>query len=237
MISTSVCDEDNLLAILAATTRGIGSLLPQSTELVLHDLRTPEYSIAEIVNGHVTGRRRGESILAGLRTDKGFLAALQRQDEACTLLLDYQTTNKSGQMLRSSTMLYRTTSGKPFAALCINCDMHAFPQAIALLRQLCPPESPRVTNPLDDDEKPEMPESNIKNLMQTIIGQATERHPGKGRRDIKNANLLAVQRMQERGIFLIKGGVEKAAAALSVTRYTIYNYLDELQASRGEESP
>lgn len=29
---------------------------------------------------------------------------------------------------------------------------------------------------------------------------------------------------------MMKGGVEKAAAALGVTRYTIYNYLDALKS-------
>ena len=35
--------------------------------------------------------------------------------------------------------------------------------------------------------------------------------------------------MQERGIFIVKGGIEKAAAALGVTRYTVYNYLEEIR--------
>jgi predicted transcriptional regulator YheO len=35
--------------------------------------------------------------------------------------------------------------------------------------------------------------------------------------------------MQQRGLFIVKGGVERAAAALGVSRYTIYNYLEALR--------
>ena len=47
----------------------------------------------------------------------------------------------------------------------------------------------------------------------------------------KHAKVEAVRVMQERGLFIVKGGVEKAAEALGVTRYTVYNYLEQL---RGE---
>jgi predicted transcriptional regulator YheO len=67
--------------------------------------------------------------------------------------------------------------------------------------------------------------------MREIIRGATELSPGTGRADIKRANLLAVSEMQDKGIFLIKGGVEKAAVALGVTRYSIYNYLAELKGT------
>jgi predicted transcriptional regulator YheO len=49
----------------------------------------------------------------------------------------------------------------------------------------------------------------------------------------KQAKVEAVRVMQERGLFIVKGGVEKAAAALGVSRYTVYNYLEQL---RGETS-
>lgn len=65
--------------------------------------------------------------------------------------------------------------------------------------------------------------------MKEIISNATELSPGSRGAEAKKVKLLAVQKMQERSIFLIKGGVEKAAEALGVTRYTIYNYLEELK--------
>jgi len=50
-----------------------------------------------------------------------------------------------------------------------------------------------------------------------------------GRRSAKAQKLEAVRQMHDGGLFIVKGAVEKAAAALGVTRYTIYNYLDEIR--------
>jgi predicted transcriptional regulator YheO len=38
--------------------------------------------------------------------------------------------------------------------------------------------------------------------------------------------------MHERGLFVIRGSVERVAARLGVTKFTIYNYLDEIGAKR-----
>jgi predicted transcriptional regulator YheO len=66
-------------------------------------------------------------------------------------------------------------------------------------------------------------------LMSEIIQGALQRN-GQGRMN-KQAKLEAVRVMQERGLFIVKGGVEKAASALGVTRYTIYNYLEQLRGA------
>jgi predicted transcriptional regulator YheO len=51
----------------------------------------------------------------------------------------------------------------------------------------------------------------------------------------KEEKIRAVELMLERGLFMVKGGVEKAAAVLGVTRFTVYNYLEELRQRKGED--
>lgn len=234
MSSPLFFDEGRVLELLAGTVRAIGSVLPGNAELVLHDLRKPEYSIAEIANAHVSGRKKGDSVLAGMRADKAFVSALEEKQEFVSLLLDYPTLSRDGAPLRSSTAFYRDSNGRAFAALCINVNNAGISDAINLLRCLAgnvappPAEPPRL---VARSVEPAL--DNIEDLMLEIIRGATEQSPGSGRASTKRANLLAVQQMQEKGIFLIKGGVEKAASALGVTRYTIYNYLDELKSAEG----
>ena len=66
-------------------------------------------------------------------------------------------------------------------------------------------------------------------LMSEIIQNSLLRS-GQGRMN-KQAKVEAVRVMQERGLFIVKGGVEKAASALGVTRYTVYNYLEQLRGA------
>lgn len=57
--------EQEMLQMLAAAVRAIGSVPPGNTEIVQHDLCNPELSIAEIANAHVTGRKKGIQSLPG----------------------------------------------------------------------------------------------------------------------------------------------------------------------------
>ncbi len=220
------CDE--LMAVLSAAVRVIGSVVSCNTEVVLHDLRHPEYSIAEIVNAGVTGRKQGDSVLAGMRTDRAFVNAMEQRSEPVSLLLDYVSYTREGKPLRSSTAIYRDRNNKPFAALCINVDNAGINDALRVLKSLTGITETHQSLP-QPEPQPDSHTGNIEDLMNDIISTTTAPESGNSRADTKRTNLIAVKNMQEKGIFLIKGGVEKAAAALGVTRYTIYNYLEEIK--------
>ena len=69
----------------------------------------------------------------------------------------------------------------------------------------------------------------MERLMAEIIHSSLAGVDSRNKGKSKQAKLEAVRQMQERGIFIVKGGIEKAAAALGVTRYTVYNYLEEIR--------
>ena len=235
MPSLEVIDENIVLDILSSTVRLVGSLLPNNIEVVLHDLRNPECSVVEISSPSITGRKKGDSVISGARRDPAFANLMEFSSEPITYVLNYETQDSAGNPLRSSSAIYRNAQGIPFAALCINADYQQIDKAIALIQQLTASE----LNPTSKKEQQvimsEPTPDNIDALLQEIIDIAIEQNPGSNRPAIKKANLVAVQRMQERGIFIIKGGVEKAAKALGVSRYTVYNYLDELKAQNEGE--
>ena len=47
----------------------------------------------------------------------------------------------------------------------------------------------------------------------------------------KEDKLVIVRRLDEKGVFLVKGAIDYVANILGVSRYTIYNYLDEVRSS------
>ncbi|ARU94323.1 helix-turn-helix transcriptional regulator [Tatumella citrea] len=218
---------DHFLMMLAAAVRVIGSVVSRNAEVVLHDLRQPEYSIVEIVNSQVTGRKQGDPILAGMRTDPAFVLAMQNSHQAVSEMLDYTTYSRDGKPLRSSSAIYRDHTGTPFAALCINVEQAGIDNALQILSVLG-----NLAVPAIQPEPPaEVAPENMEEMMRDIIASASAQSPGNSRSAGKQANLLAVSAMQQKGLFMMKGGVEKAAAALGVTRYTIYNYLDALKST------
>ncbi|CAM3945760.1 hypothetical protein CCOS865_02407 [Pseudomonas reidholzensis] len=216
-----------VLSTLKAAIAAIGSVAGRNMEILLHDLEQPERSVVAIVNGQLSGRVVGSPILAAPEQDQGFKALMRaaRSDGCAPVVLpDYPTTLK-GRTLRSATAILRDSEGTPFASLCVNVDNSGLDAALSFLQHLQPLGVEQVASA--PDEPAEMTV-----LMAEIIDNAL-RASGHGRMN-KQAKVEAVRVMQERGLFIVKGGVEKAATALGVTRFTVYNYLEQL---RGETAP
>jgi predicted transcriptional regulator YheO len=218
-----------LMSALRPVVQMLGTIVGHHIEVVLHDLTQPERSIVAIANGHVSNRRVGSSILSGPKDDKGFVAAkaaLTAGGEAVhSIVDDYPTLTRSGQRLKSSTVVFRDAAGQPFAALCLNADLTIVEATHAWLGRLLHPHGESA--PARDDE-PAMDA-----LMKEIIHDAV-RHLGKPVSLMsKDEKTQAVQAMMQRGLFIVKGGVERAARALGVSRFTIYNYLDALRTRLG----
>jgi HTH domain len=82
---------------------------------------------------------------------------------------------------------------------------------------------------------PEAP-AGIDALMKEIIVEAVHKFGKPVSAMGKDEKNHAVETMLQRGLFMVKGGVERAATALGVTRFTSYNYLDALRQRSADAS-
>ncbi|EJZ58233.1 hypothetical protein I1A_002560 [Pseudomonas fluorescens R124] len=225
-MSTDASHEHQLVFnVLKATIRALASVVGQNTEILLHDLTNPEKSVVFIANGHISGRQIGSPILGGPEQDRGFTAVMQaanvQQGTDPVVVTDYPTT-LNGRTLRSATAVFRDSTGRPFASLCVNADLSGLDAAQVFLDQLKPLLSTTTKEP-----PPEPADMEV--LMAQIIQDSLKRLGSE--KMTKHAKVDAVRVMQERGLFIVKGGVEKAAAALGVTRFTVYNYLEQIRTT------
>lgn len=222
-----------LMKALRPVVQMLGGIVGHHIEVVLHDLTRPESSIVAIANGHVSNRRVGNSILSGPKDDLGFAAAQQALaaggEAVHSVIEGYSTLNRAGQRLKSSTVVFRDAQGQPFAALCLNADFTIIEAAHTWLGLLLKPNGVAAAPATDG-----APELDL--LMQEIIADAVRRLGKPVSLMNKAEKIQAVDAMMQRGLFIVKGGVERAAKALGVTRFTIYNYLEALRA-RSEEQP
>jgi predicted transcriptional regulator YheO len=225
-VSTAVrAEREKTFDMLRPVVDIVGKIVSNNVEIVLHDLTRPDSSIIKIVNGYVSGRAVGDSILSGPENDKGFVE-LQRNltaDEGASHLVisDYQTFTRDGRELQSATVIFQDSQRTPFASLCINADMTVVVQAHALLQSMfsrqAEPEPERAVAP------------GIDLLMEEIISDAVSKFGKKVSAMGKQEKIHAVNTMLQRGLFTVKGGVGRAARVLGVTRFTIYNYLEALR--------
>lgn len=209
-------DADAVLAMLATLVEPLSRTLPADTEVVLHDLRRLPNSIVAIA-GDVTGRSVGSPA-----TDM-----LLRKAAAGTLetSVGYETRLPDGRSLRSTTIVVRDAEGEPVAALCINCDVMIW-RAVKAIAEAMLPENP--AEPPADEVPAEKFVRDIDELAQHLLAEAIEASGAPVDLMQKKHKIAVVQDLKDKGFFMLKESVEMAAAALQVTRFTIYNYLNEL---------
>lgn len=183
-------------------------------EVVLHDLTLPyDRTIVYIANGHVTGRKIGDSgTNIGLEVLRGTQA-----DNADRY--NYINHTKNGRILRSSSKYFKNKSGKIVASICINFDITDLIVANKSINYLAYVEG--------GDETNEVFSGNVDELIDVLLHETIKRvgkSPGEMSKDDK---VEAIHYLDEKGVFLIKKSADRVAQFFGVSKFTLYNYLEE----------
>ena len=205
---------NSLMQTLFTVTRLLGETFGTNCEVVVHDLTHPETSIVAIANGHVTGRKIGSPITnAGLKAFCAF-------DRKCDEMINYQGTTPDGRHLKCSSAVFRDTDGTPIAALCINFDITPITLTQSFLDDFCgckQQSDKEEFYPSMDQAFDQYLHRAITSINKPVIAMT------------KEDKICVVSLLNSWGVFLVKNSTEKVAEALGVTRFTIYNYLDEIK--------
>jgi predicted transcriptional regulator YheO len=226
LLSAGSADErlDPILAVFAELVPVIASVLPGNSEVIVHDfVRMPNSIIA--LAGDITGRQVGGPATNYLLSK---VASGNFDDE-----LGYETKLPDGRHLRSSTKVIRSATGRPVGALCINVDLSMWQVARTIIDGLIglgdPSSQSAATPPREDFAR------NVEELAEDLISEALG-EAGMPVEDMKKRHkLTVVSVLEERGFFLIKDAVETIAERLGVTKFTIYNYLNEIASTSSKD--
>lgn len=217
------------LRILTELAAPLQASIPGPAEVVVHHLPSLPHSIVAIA-GNVTGREVGDPATNTL------LEAAASQ--SLRTHVGYETTAPDGRALTSTTIIINTQDGSPIAALCINRDVTGIRYAERVLHELSTctgverapdDDAPHGEHaaPTSTDQSPEAFVHSIDELASLLLRTAIpdQGEPGELSREQK---IAAVRSLKKRGFFLLRDAAEKAATALGVSRFTIYNYLNEI---------
>jgi predicted transcriptional regulator YheO len=202
-----------LLDFLARLTGGLAEAVGNNCEVVLHDFEDPEHSIVAIANGHITARKVGDTVdVLGLQ--------LLRHPPPGDLL-NYRTETKSGRVLRSSSIFLRKDTGEIFGALCINYDISGLIKLRQWLQETVLPLEGGVQEGFEND---------VDSILDCLIKDAI-RSTGRQVADLTREDKIGVVAyLDNKGAFLIRYSADRVAELLSISKYTIYNYLEEIKA-------
>jgi predicted transcriptional regulator YheO len=193
----------------------IAQTFGENCEVVLHDLTTPQSSVIYTVNNHVTGRMVGQSfnhIITQVLLSKKF-----HND----VVANYKTQTEDQRNIKSTTVLLRDQKGEAIGALCINYDVQPVLMIQEFLSNFTRVEEETIK---DEVELLGNMQEIAHNLIQQIIGESNVEKMERAKK------LEIVRFMDEKGVFLIKGAIEKVAESLQVSKVTIYSYLDQIRS-------
>lgn len=231
-------DAEQINCVLELLVAPLQAALPQPTEVVLHDLRRIPNTVRAIA-GDVTRRRIGDP-----PTDKLLerVAAGDFRNE-----IGYRSQLPDGRILQSTTIIYTDRNGRAAAALCLNADVSAWVSLRSAMDRFVLGDdansmqpSPIHHNPssashqetTDTEYFPHSVEELSSRLVETAITAIGV--PVQQMR--KEHKVQVVAELERRGFFLVKQAAETAANALGVTRFTIYNYLNEVSGISEESA-
>ncbi|SEI11984.1 Predicted transcriptional regulator YheO, contains PAS and DNA-binding HTH domains [Halobacillus karajensis] len=186
-------------------------------EIVIHDLTNPHASVIFTVNNHVTGREVGQSF------DHLVSTVLQSKDFKEDYLAGYTFVTEDKRTIRSSTTLIRDFNQKVIGAFCINFDVEALHQIQQLMNTFLP--TPDVGEEKEEKRSPEV--ENVEEIVDGLIHQIIQNsaHPAMKRHE----KVELIRFMDEKGIFSMKGSIDKVADLLGISKVTVYSYLDEIK--------
>jgi len=195
---------------------GISRTFGKNCEVVLHEFKDLKKSIVAIENGHVTGRTIN-SPMTKLSLNK------VREGKIDSDIINYSEKTIDGRVLKSSTMFIKDDSGEFIGCLCINIDITDFIAARSLIDDIM-----KIGN-----NKTEKTTENKINVVLSDTVKATIDSFGKPVIYLsKDEKVIIVNDLDKQGVFLIKGAIDYVADILQVSKYTIYNYLDEIKGGK-----
>ncbi|WP_294966133.1 PAS domain-containing protein [Sulfurimonas sp.] len=200
----------------------LGEVLGSNTEILLHDLISYDKSIVHIINGHISGRKIGDSV-TDLVID--FLATESKGDKQ--FISNYNSKTVEGRFLYSSTYFIRDETNKIIGALCLNSDYHEVKKSLSFLTSLLPNYVDDKTLSLNTIK--ENLNSDPKELTLNKIDAIIKEFDVIPNRMSTNEKTDVIAALDDCGVFNIRGSVQEVATKLQMSEPSIYRYIKKIR--------
>jgi predicted transcriptional regulator YheO len=200
----------------AELVRFLGIAFGDNCEVVLQDLREGKMCIVAIANGHISGRSVGAPL-----TDLALRLVAQEAWKTQEYVCNYEGKTKDNRSLRSSTFFIKN-NGKLVGMLCVNVDTSKYAQLSEGILRL----AGLSTQLLQQTAEPQR-ENFYADMEETIKSVLTELAPPEktNGRLSQNERLTIIERLMDRGIFLLRGSVSSVAEKLHCSEASMYRYI------------
>ena len=209
--SGEVANFDTFLSYLDAMAMIISEMFGSNCEVVISDLDDPENSILSIYNGQVTGRKPGDPLTT--RPEE----LIERSRGGYNV--NYKKANKRiKKEIKSSTIV--TSAFGRNVSFCINYDCDDLTVLHSQLKKFLS-MGDEAYDEFDVFDSGELVEQKfhieLEKMNKKIVGMN------------KNDRINLIRNLKHAGVLKIQKSVTYVAEQLGLSRYKIYNYLNEIQ--------
>lgn len=194
---------------------GLYAFFGDACEIVIHDLKENEKSII-YVKGNLTGRKVGDS------TTNIVIEALKADSPPKYVIANMES--PSGKSLKSLSIFIESKKNT-IGCICVIIDTTHFGLVVKTLTTF-------LSNTNTDIVERKIPPESISKISEQMIDATIQNYSLPVSLMKKEDKTDIVLNLERQGIFLLKGAVDIVAKKLNVSRYTIYNYLDEIKSLR-----
>lgn len=209
---------------LSRIAKAIAATFPDC-EVVVHDLKRPPKSSIVAIYGEVTGRKVGDGI-------RDLVSILKSSEFREDMLTNYLFTTPDGKLLKSATVVIRDPESQELAgAFCINYNLGAFLTARKIIDDFVKGIDLNKSLQADVDSSRSNEEKNeILRILQHVIDRTIEADGRPVSELGRDDRVRIIAFLDDKDVFRFKGAIDMVAKRLKVSRYTIYNYLEEIRA-------
>lgn len=203
----------------------IANCFSETVEVSVHDVRHDlDHSAIAIFNNHVSGRKVGAPTTAVARR---FLTEKQYENEKA--VMNYDGITFQGKPVRASTYFVRNAENKIIGFICTNVDVSCYEDAAKVLEDIIHFGKQKPTEiPILREDYPVSLEDSIGYIINHYASQADKRLVEFDTDD----NIAIVTKMEEKGLFSLKGAISHLAEALNISEPTVYRYLKAVRKGK-----
>lgn len=204
---------------------GLQKFLGDKCEIVVHDFRKGyDHSLVYEFNAKLSGRKVGGSPRGSMITNVG---------KDITPLKDsmiFFYPGAKGQIFKSCTTLIADGDNRIIGSVCLNMEISNFLLAQNAISSFVRYESESDTSkPLDSKT---IMEKNVDDVLVYYIQQCESMIGSPMPLMTKEQKVRALDFLDQRGIFKISKASNLLCEEFNISRYTLYNYLEEARSSR-----
>ncbi len=191
---------------------GMADYLGTGFEFVLHSLEDYENSVIKIINGHHTGRKLGAPI-----TDLALNMLNKIQDENLDGYISYESKNKKGNLLYSTTISVYGEHHRIIGLICINYHVDTpFSETFPVFKMLDKSTSAMIKENFAVD---------VDALIEQAYTEVSQQVMSDDSISANCKNKEIVNLLYNQGIFRMKDAVVKVAKVMGVSKNTVYMHL------------